>query len=98
MRSSRVFDAKDKKRLVVVACFLFFLFCLIVVQFFYLQITQGNKWEKIASNQHQLEITQYFMRGGFYSNTEIKKEHPNEKIPFVVEVPKFHMYIDPCAI
>src|SRR3989304_2240476 len=62
MRSSRVFDAKDKKRLVVVACFLFFLFCLIVVQFFYLQITQGNKWEKIASNQHQLEITQFFLR------------------------------------
>lgn len=71
---------------------------MIIVQFFYLQITYGDKWDKIASCQHQIEITQYFMRGGFYSNTEIKKDHPNEKIPFVVEVPKFHLYIDPCSI
>ncbi len=98
MKSFLLVDAKDIKRLIIVACFVFFLFCLIVVQFFYLQITEGEKWNKIASSQHQIEVTQYFMRGGFYSNTQIKQNHPNEKIPFVVEVPKFHLYIDPYSI
>lgn len=98
MRSSLLFDAKDIKRLIVIACFLFCLFCSIVVRFYYLQIIEGNKWYKIASSQHQLEITEYFMRGGFYSNTEIKKDLPIDKVPFVVEVPKFHLYIDPYSI
>jgi len=98
MKSFLLFDTKDIKRLVIIACFLFFLFCLIIVRFFYLQITQGEKWYKIACSQHQIEITEYFVRGGFYSNTEIKEDHPNEKIPFVVEMPKFHLYIDPYSI
>jgi cell division protein FtsI (penicillin-binding protein 3) len=98
MKSFFLFDSKDIKRLIAVACFIFFLFCLIIVQFFYLQITQGEKWNKIAACQHQLEVTEYFMRGTFYSNTQIKEDHPNEKIPFVVEVPKFHLYIDPYSI
>lgn len=98
MKPFLLIDAKDIKRLILIACFIFFLFGLILIQFFYLQINQGEKWDKIASSQHQLEITEYFMRGGFYSNTDIKKDHPDQKIPFVVEVPKFHLYIDPYSI
>ncbi|NGX28708.1 MAG: Penicillin-binding protein 2 [Candidatus Anoxychlamydiales bacterium] len=98
MRSRSSFGAKDTKRLVFIACFVFFLFCLIVIQYYKLQISEGNKWRKIASAQHHLDVTEYFMRGGFYSNTDIKEDHPDQKVPFVVEVPKFHLYIDPNSI
>lgn len=98
MKPFLLFDAEDIKRLISVAFFLFFLFCLIVIRYYYLQIMQGDKWDKIAQGQHQLELTEYFMRGGFYSNTDIKLDQPNKKIPFVVEIPKFHLYIDPDSI
>ena len=92
------FNLKDIKRLVYIISFLIFLFCTIVVRFFHLQIIEGNKWYKKACSQHQIEVTEYFMRGGFYSNTEVKYDHPNEKVPLVVEVPKFHLFIDPYSI
>jgi cell division protein FtsI (penicillin-binding protein 3) len=38
------------------------------------------------------------MRGSFYSNTSIKQGHPGEEQPFVVDVPKFHLFIDPDSI
>ncbi|HEU64768.1 MAG TPA: penicillin-binding protein 2 [Chlamydiae bacterium] len=98
MRFSNKIDGSDKKRLVIVACFLFVLFCSIVVRFFHLQITEGDKWLKIASAQHQIDVTEYFQRGGFYSNTDVKKDNIKEKVPFVVEVSKFHLFIDPHSI
>ncbi len=88
----------DAKRLIVIACFLFVLFCSIVVRFFHLQIIEGDKWLKIASAQHQIDVKEYFQRGGFYSNTEIKKDNVQEKVPFVVEVSTFHLCIDPHSI
>ncbi|NGX63658.1 MAG: Penicillin-binding protein 2 [Candidatus Anoxychlamydiales bacterium] len=98
MKFCSLVDGNDKKRLVFLACFIFFLFCLIVVRFFHLQISQGEKWHKIASLQHHIDVTEYFMRGRFYSNVEIKKDNPNGKVPFVVEVSKFHLFIDPYSI
>ena len=93
MRSFHLFDSKDIKRLVFVACFIFFLFGLIVIQFYNLQILQGNKWDKIANAQHKIDVTEYFMRGGFYSNVDLNKQHHQEKVPFVLEVHHFHLYI-----
>lgn len=98
MKPHLSFDVKDTKRLVFIACFIFFLFCLIVVQFYRLQIIQGDKWDKIANAQHKIDVTEYFRRGGFYSNTEIKKDHHQEKVPFVIEVKQFHLFIDPYSI
>jgi len=34
------------------------------------------------------------MRGSFYSNTSIKKGHPEEAQPFVIDVQKFHLFVD----
>lgn len=98
MRFFNKINGSDIKRLIVVACFIFVLFCSIVIRFFHLQILEGDKWLKIASNQHQIDITEYFQRGGFYSNTDIKKDNIKEKVPFVVEVKKFHLFIDPHSI
>lgn len=88
----------DRKRLCVVALSVCFLFCLLIVQFFKIQIIEGDKWTRVAKRQHQLVVIEPFQRGLFYSNASIKKGHPEEAQPFVVDVPKFHLYIDPEAI
>jgi len=91
-------SSSDRKRLVFISVFLSLLFCLLVMQFYKIQILEGEKWAQQALHQHQLYVTQPFMRGTFYSNTEVKKGHPGEKQPLVFDVEKFHVYIDPDAI
>lgn len=86
------------KRLVHIACFIFVLFCALIVQFYRIQILEGEKWVKIAQNQHQYVLIEPFIRGAFYSNTSIKKGHPEEAQPLVIDVSKFHLYIDPDSI
>ena len=88
----------DRKRLCIVAVFLVLLFCLIVVRFYQIQIVEGDKWASVALTQHQYVATLPCMRGSFYSNTSIKKGHPGEEQPFVIDVPKFHLFIDPDSI
>ncbi len=87
-----------KKRIVGVALFLFFLFGLLVLQFYKIQIIEGEKWTKVAKMQHQLLIVEPFKRGLFYSNSSVKSGHPDKPVPFVVDVPKFHLFVDPQSI
>lgn len=87
-----------RKRLVWVSLFLFSLFCLLIVQFFKIQIIQGEKWTRQAKAQHQLVVTEPFKRGLFYSNSSIKLGHPESPQAFVIDVPKFHLYSDPRSI
>lgn len=49
----------------------------------------------MALSQHQTIESIPFMRGSFFSNTAIKEGHPDEKQPFVMDVQKFHLFIDP---
>ena len=88
----------DRKRLALVALSVCFLFCLLIVQFFKIQIVEGDKWTRVAKRQHQLVVIEPFQRGLFYSNAAVKEGHPEEAQPFVVDVPKFHLYIDPESI
>ena len=87
-----------RKRLVWVSLFVFALFCLLIVQFFRIQIIEGDKWTRQAKAQHQLVVTEPFKRGLFYSNTSIKLGHPETPQAFVIDVPKFHLYSDPSSI
>lgn len=91
-------SSEARKRLVWVSFFLFVLFCLLIVQFFKIQIIEGEKWTKRANSQHQLVVTEAFKRGLFYSNTSIKLGHPETPQAFVIDVPKFHLYADPGSI
>lgn len=84
-----------RTRLVWVSLFVFGLFCLLIVQFFKIQIVEGEKWTAQALSQHQLIVTEPFKRGLFYSNTSIKRGHPETPQAFVIDVPKFHLYADP---
>lgn len=90
--------SRSLKRLVHVACFVFLLFCSLIVQFYRVQITQGEKWVRFAQNQHQYVVIEPFIRGSFFSNTSVKKGHPEEPQPFVMDVSKFHLFIDPDSI
>jgi cell division protein FtsI (penicillin-binding protein 3) len=91
-------DARDRKRLVWAAVFLSLLFCALVVRFYQIQIVEGEKWTQVALSQHQYIATEPFMRGSFYSNTSVKEGHPEEEQPFVIDVPKFHLHVDPDSI
>jgi len=91
-------DSSDRKRLCFVAVALFIFFCLIIIRFYQIQIIEGDKWAAAALAQHQYVVTEPCMRGSFYSNTSIKQGHPGDAQPFVVDVPKFHLFIDPDSI
>lgn len=86
------------KRLVWVFGGIFLLFSILILRFFHLQIIEGEKWEKMARTQHQLLITEPCKRGVFYSNTALKKGHPENPQTFVIDILKFHLYSDPKSI
>ncbi|MBS0648624.1 MAG: penicillin-binding protein 2 [Verrucomicrobia bacterium] len=88
----------DRRLLVFVALFLLFLFSLLLVQFYKIQIIDGEKWRRAADRQHRLSVIEPYCRGVFYSNTSVKKGHPEKAQPFVIDVPRFHLYADPAAI
>lgn len=88
----------NRNRIIVVAVFLSLLFCSLVVRFYQIQILEGDKWTNIALAQHQYVLPEPFMRGSFYSNTSIKEGHPEDEQPFVVDMLKFHLFIDPQSI
>ncbi len=88
----------DHRRLVVISIFLFFLFCLLIMQFYKVQIIEGEKWAELGRAQHEHLVIEPFMRGSFFSNTSVKQGHPEDEQPFVVDVMKFHLFIDPEAL
>lgn len=89
---------KEKKRLIVIAIGTFFLFCLLIVQYFKIQIIEGDKWTKEALAQHECVVKEPFRRGAFYSNVSLKQGHPEKSQPFVFDVTKYHLFIDPYSI
>jgi cell division protein FtsI (penicillin-binding protein 3) len=91
-------DSSFRKRLVISAVFLTLLYCLLIVRFYCIQILQGDHWKQVALNQHQYVEDLPFKRGSFYSNTSIKQGHPEEPQAFVIDVQKFHLFIDPDSV
>ena len=83
-----------KMRILLVSSFSFFLFALLVGQFFRIQILEGDKWRNYAGRQHYIDVVEPFVRGTFYSNTSIKKGHPEIIQKFAFDISKFHLYID----
>jgi cell division protein FtsI (penicillin-binding protein 3) len=88
----------DRRLLIFLALALFALFSCLVIQFYKLQIIEGDKWQKKAYSQHRLNVTIPYRRGLLYSNTSLKPGHPEQEFSFVVDVPRFHLYADPEAL
>ena len=89
---------KNRKRLVWVSVFTTFLFCLLIIQFYKIQIVEGDKWTRKALAQHQLAIVEPFKRGTFYANGSLREGHPEALQAFVTDIPKFHLYADPTSL
>lgn len=89
---------KEKKKLLVVSIGTFFLFSLLIVQYFKIQILEGEKWTKEALCQHECIVKEPFRRGAFFSNSSLKKGHHEKPQPFVFDVTKYHLFIDPVSI
>ncbi len=89
---------ESRKRLVFLFLGVTFLFCLLLIQFYRIQIIEGEKWFKKAKAQHQLTLIEPYKRGTFYSNTTIKEGHLEPPLAFVADVPKFHLYADTTAL
>jgi len=91
-------DSKDSRRLVTLSLFVLLLFCFIIVQFYQLQIVEGDKWSRLAKQQHHFSISEPFKRGRFLGNHELKENHVAEERVLVCDVKRYHLYVDPLAV
>lgn len=91
-------SSSHRKRLLLIGICLFFLFSTLIVQFFKIQVVEGEKWQRKADNQHYFLLEEPFARGTFYSNSSVKKGHWEKEQPFAVDILKFHLFVDPSAI
>lgn len=89
---------KDKQRLVVIAFFVFCLFSFLIGQFFKTQLLEHKYWLKKAKAQHQFTVEEPFKRGVFYSAETASLIHEEKPKMLVVDLPVFHLYLDPEAI
>ncbi len=71
------------------------LFCLLIAQFFRLQVLEHERWKKRAEGQHYFVVKEPFRRGTFYANTSIQPGHERRRVAFAIDVPLYHLYADP---
>lgn len=90
--------SQARKRLLFISFSVLGFLALLVLQFYRLQIVQGEKWTKIARSQHQIVITEPFKRGVFFSNTSLRPSHPMPPQMLVCDIPYFHLCCDPLSI
>lgn len=91
-------NKSDRRRLLIISCGMFFLLGLLVMQFYVIQIVEGDKWNAAAHRQHFFIIDEPFLRGSFYSNPIMEKFHLDEPRKLVLDIKKFHLYADPKSI
>ncbi len=89
---------EERKRLVILAIVVFSLFAVLIAQFYQIQIVEGEKWASVGRKQHFFIVKEPFLRGTFYSNSSVKQGHMEKPRPLVVDIQKFHLYIDPKSI
>lgn len=98
MEKNYQLENKKQTRLTILVLFLFFLFSLILGQFFKLQILEQKQWQELANAQHHLITYEYPKRGTFYVDNSIQKGTPNESIPLVLDIPVYSLCVDPLSI
>lgn len=86
------------KRVVIISLGIFLLLSLLIAQFFKIQIIDGESWSEVARRQHFFSVKEPFVRGTFWSNTDLRRGHPDKPQRLVLEIQKFHLYIDPVSI
>lgn len=87
-----------RKRLLWLSLGVFILFSLLVIQFYKIQIIEGEKWSKLANGQHFFLVKEPFSRGTFYANSKVKEKHLQFEQKLAFDIEKFHLYVDPSSI
>ncbi|CDR34672.1 peptidoglycan D,D-transpeptidase FtsI family protein [Criblamydia sequanensis] len=87
-----------RKRVVFLASAIFVLLSLLILQFYRLQIIQGEFWTKKADLQHYFFVNEPFRRGRFFSCFHEYKKGIKDSLQLVVDIQKQHLYADPVSI
>lgn len=95
---NRAIRSSDRLRVVYVGILVILLLSFLIAQFYNIQIVEGERWTREAMRQHFFIIREPFLRGTFYSNTSLKQGSPEIPQKLVVDIQKFHLYIDPQSI
>lgn len=74
------------------------LFCLLLAQFFRLQVLEHDRWKKRAEQQHFFVVKEPFRRGTFFANTSVQLGQEGRRVAFAIDVPLYHLYADPKAL
>lgn len=74
------------------------LFAILGLRFYQIQILEGEKWGEIALSQHQTLWKEPPMRGTIYAQCSLRDKHPTKPQPLVVDIPKYHLFIDPLSL
>lgn len=85
-------------RLLVIALGIFFLFSLLIVHYYHLQVVEHDHWKYLADRQHFFTIEEPFVRGSFYGNSSCQRGHPSILQPLAYDLEKYHLYVDPYSI
>lgn len=86
-----------RKRVLVVALFIFSLFSLLLIQYYKIQCIEYAKWSGFAAKQHELVVPQVAKRGGFYG--KVRRIGLGEySQPFVYDLVKHHLFADPLSL
>lgn len=90
----------DLHRFRLVGLLLLLVMCIsmLVAHFYVIQVEESEKWNKVARRQHYFLIQEPALRGTFFSNHTVKKDHPEKPQKLVVEIEKFHLHIDPQSL
>ncbi len=91
-------EKERKGRLILLSLFVVFLFTLLIIHYFKIQVVDFRRWTQLAKQQHQTVIEIPSKRGVFYSDTSLQYGHPEKALAFVIDVPKYHLMIDPSII
>ncbi|NCF71836.1 MAG: penicillin-binding protein 2 [Chlamydiales bacterium] len=89
---------QDKVRLIGIAIVMFFLFSMLFLQFYRIQVIEHEKWEKKAQRQHEWILKIPFKRGSFYTDSTPRSHHPDHAQALVIDVPKYHLFCDALVI
>ncbi len=88
----------EKKRILGLALGVFCLFAIVIGRLWVIQVAQQEQWQARADKQHHRVVKEPFRRGVFLSNAELSPHLQEPEQPFVVDVMKHHLFIDPMMI
>lgn len=90
-------EKKDYFRLNTLAFGVFFLFSSLTLAFYKVQITEFDKWSKIAKTQHKMAVEEPCRRGIFFGRS-LCPTNPKPPIPLVMDIYRYHLHVDPFLV